>query len=114
MSELENDLIPLSEKDKQTILAAYSLDSDYFESTSAVLLPKLPDSAIRLQELRSCLGKTQAELADELGILQPNVAAMESGKRPVGKYIKRTIFQTYKVNPVWWETGQGAILVKEI
>lgn len=109
MSELENDLIPLGERDEQIIIAAFSLDPDYFESASAVMLPPLPASAVRLQELRAYLGKTQAELAEDLGVAQPNIAGMESGKRPIGKYIKRTIFQTFNVSPVWWDTGKGSI-----
>lgn len=113
MSDIENDLIPLGERDKKRIIDTFSLPADYFESLSGVLLPPLPDPAVRLQELRTYLGKTQAELADELGVAQPNVASMEAGKRPVGKYIKRTIFQAYNVNPDWWDTGTGPMFKQQ-
>jgi transcriptional regulator with XRE-family HTH domain len=38
----------------------------------------------KLIELRTALALTQHELADLTGIAQPNIAAMESGKRPIG------------------------------
>jgi transcriptional regulator with XRE-family HTH domain len=38
-----------------------------------------------LRERREALKTTQGELGDVAGVAQSNIAAMESGKRPIGK-----------------------------
>jgi transcriptional regulator with XRE-family HTH domain len=43
-------------------------------------------------------GLTQKKLAAKLGVSQPNVAAMESGKRPIGKGMAKRLAAIFKTD----------------
>ena len=57
------------------------------EETDAAFKSRVPDSGKPSAALRAYRGRsecTQRELAKKSGISQPHIAAMESGKRPIG------------------------------
>jgi DNA-binding XRE family transcriptional regulator len=43
-------------------------------------------------------GLTQKKLAEKLGISQPNVAAMETGRRPIGKEMAKRLAALFKTD----------------
>lgn len=57
------------------------------DETDAVFRARVPDSGKPSAALRAYRGRadlTQRQLAKKSGIPQPHIAAMESGKRPIG------------------------------
>ena len=51
-----------------------------------------------LRGLRYRDGKSQKWLAEELGMKQPNVSAMEKGERPIGKHIAKKLGEVFNVS----------------
>lgn len=51
-----------------------------------------------LRGARAKEGLTQQQLAEKLGIEQPNVAAMESGKRPIGKEMAKRLAKVLNID----------------
>lgn len=49
------------------------------------LIDKFTEAGVALKGFRLREGWTQAEVADKIGIDQPNLSKMESGKRAIGK-----------------------------
>jgi len=52
--------------------------------------------ASKLKLLRVASGKTQAELAQELGVTQPLISAFERGYLAPGKDLKEKIAETFE------------------
>ena len=50
---------------------------------------------MQLRELRKSLGLTQKEFGEALGIQQPNIAAMESGRITIGRNVRARIREVY-------------------
>lgn len=59
-----------------------------------------------LLELRKQKGWTQARLAEELGCHQSQVSRWESGKRPVPKWVKKSIARRRR----WAENQRNMLL----
>ena len=61
-----------------------------------------------VQQTRACSGKTQAELADELGISQRSITEIETGKATIQM---RRLFDLLKANGAGlygeWDTSDG-------
>lgn len=51
-----------------------------------------------LKGLRLREDLSQIEFAKKIGVTQPNLSAMEAGKRPIGKIIARRIEKIFKTN----------------
>ncbi|NCU37414.1 XRE family transcriptional regulator [Candidatus Falkowbacteria bacterium] len=60
----------------------------------------LPDSQPGkiLRGLRYRDGKSQKWLAEQLGMKQPNVSAMEKGERPIGKSIAKKLGELFNIS----------------
>lgn len=71
------------EEDDDAPISAEELFKDCFGD--------LPDWAIHLGGLRFRENLTQVQLAEILGIPQPNISKMESGKRPIGKKLAKKL-----------------------
>ena len=75
---------------KQAIEEAIALSSRELltpEETDAAFKRRVPDSgepSAALRAYRNRADLTQRELAKRSGVLQPHIAAMESGTRPIG------------------------------
>ena len=51
-----------------------------------------------LKGLRLRENLSQKDFAKKMGVTQPNLSAMESGKRPIGKIIAKRIEKTFSTN----------------
>lgn len=60
----------------------------------------------RLKDSRRKAGKTQAEVAEAVGISQPAYQALESGKNQKSAYLPM-IAQLFSVDPLWLTTGNS-------
>ncbi|GMQ82875.1 MAG: hypothetical protein BMS9Abin05_2341 [Rhodothermia bacterium] len=58
----------------------------------------LPRWASHLQGLRYREDLTQVEFAKAVGITQPNLSAMENGKRPIGKALAKRIAEIFNTD----------------
>lgn len=82
---------------KKMIVRAIDLSSNDIlspEETAALMKKYVPDSGTPAAALRGYRGReelTQRELAKKCGIPQPHIAAMESGKRPIGLAIAKKL-----------------------
>ncbi|WP_180007948.1 MULTISPECIES: S24 family peptidase [unclassified Acinetobacter] len=60
----------------------------------------------RLKDSRRKAGKTQAEVAEAVGMSQPAYQALESGKNQKSAYLP-LIAQFFSVDPLWLSTGDS-------
>lgn len=60
----------------------------------------------RLKDARRKAGKTQAEVAEAVGMSQPAYQALESGKNQKSAYLP-LIAQFFSVDPLWLSTGDS-------
>jgi len=61
----------------------------------------------RLKELRKCLGLTQQEFADRLGIKRAAIANYEAGRNIPVDSVYRLICREFSVSESWLRTGEG-------
>ena len=64
----------------------------------------MSDLSTRLKESRKRSGKSQAALAEEVGMKQPSYQALESGKSLKSSFLP-LIAQALNVDPIWLQTG---------
>ncbi len=69
--------------------------------------PHRVETGRRLADLRSRLGKTQVELADELGVSYRSVQSYESGKQDVPAEVLRGLRARYATSSDWLLFGPG-------
>jgi DNA-binding XRE family transcriptional regulator len=62
------------------------------------LFGEFPKWATYLSGFRLRNELTQAQLAKEIGVSQPNISQMESGKRPIGKAIAKRLADIFKTD----------------
>lgn len=65
-------------------MASLELDDDFKKETSAArkwIAEEFPSNGVDLKALRLRAGYSQMQLAKEIEIHQPNISAIESGKR---------------------------------
>lgn len=67
----------------------------------------------RFKILRTILGLSSVQIAEELGITQPTVSRIETGKTKLSTSITRLICLTYNVNETWLRTGEGEIFTSK-
>lgn len=71
------------------------------EETDAEFRKRVPDSgapSAALRAYRNREGLSQRELAEKSGVPQPHIAAMESGKRPIGLTMAKKLALAIGVN----------------
>lgn len=84
---------------------AVSRERDMDDSTSISaddfykeLFGEFPKWATYLTGLRLRDDLTQAQLAKEIGVSQPNISDMERGKRPIGKTVAKRLADIFKTD----------------
>ena len=86
---------------KNVILAlGGQVDEEAEEINDSVPWQKvLPDSSPGkiLRGLRYRDGKSQKWLAEQLGMKQPNISAMEKGERPIGKNLAKKLGELFNI-----------------
>jgi len=88
-------------EDIKNVVAALGGQIDEEEADDSVSWEEvLPDSQPGkiLRGLRYRDGKSQKWLAEELGMKQPNVSAMEKGERPIGKSLAKKLGELFNVS----------------
>lgn len=66
----------------------------------------------KIKALRMASKLTQEAFAEPLGIKKSHISAIESGKKSASETILILVRLHYRVNPIWWETGEGEIFMK--
>ena len=61
----------------------------------------------RIKELRKALGLSQTEFSEKIGLNHVSVSLFESGTREISKRTRLAILREFRVNPVWFDTGEG-------
>ena len=67
----------------------------------------MQDIILRIRELMKYYELNISETAEKLGISQPNLSAMLSGKRPIGGNIINKFIISFGINKDWLESGKG-------
>ena len=62
---------------------------------------------LRIRRLMKYYELNISETAQKIGISQPNLSAMLSGKRPIGGNIINKFIISFGINKDWLESGQG-------
>lgn len=68
--------------------------------------------AERVKAARDILGMSQKALADAIGIQQPSIAAIESGKAKNTKHLL-AIAKALRQDPEWLESGEGSMRIPD-
>jgi DNA-binding XRE family transcriptional regulator len=63
----------------------------------------------RIRQIRKDMNMNQTEFGAEIGATQKMVTTYETGAVLPDKPIRLLICEKFNVNPVWLETGEGAI-----
>ena len=66
----------------------------------------------RVRHAREARGRSQAQLADAIGIKQPSLHAIETGRSERSKHTS-AIARALNVSLGWLETGNGAMMMRE-
>lgn len=74
---------------------------------------KNKDILERLNYIMEKEGLSQLDMAAKLGISQPNLSNILSGKRPFGKNMQVRVAKEFNVDENWLLTGEGEIIKKE-
>lgn len=61
----------------------------------------------RLKQVRTSLGLTQKEFAEQLGVTVTYISLLEGGNKEIGKQTKSLLINVFNVNRDWLETGNG-------
>lgn len=72
----------------------------------------MSEKGSRLKMLREYFELNQTVFAKKLGTGQASIARFENGAE-IGKNVEFKILSILNVNPVWWETGEGKMFLKE-
>lgn len=67
----------------------------------------MEDIILRIKQLMKYYELNISETAQKIGISQPNLSAMLSGKRPIGGNIINKFIISFGINKDWLESGQG-------
>lgn len=67
----------------------------------------MQDIILRIRELMKYYDLNISETAEKLGISQPNLSAMLSGKRPIGGNVINKFIISFGINKEWIEYGKG-------
>ncbi len=67
--------------------------------------------AARLKQLREYLGLRQLDFANRIGSNQSNYGKFELGKRAIGPNTEYRILNEFRVNPTWWNDGNGEMIL---
>lgn len=71
---------------------------------------KMPETfGERVSLLRKVLGKTQKELADDLGTTRSNVASLETRKGKIQLIYPKMMHLLYGIEVQWLLTGEGSM-----
>lgn len=86
-------------EDIKNIVAALGGQIDEEADDSVGWEEVLPDSQPGkiLRGLRYRDGKSQKWLAEQLGMKQPNISAMEKGERPIGKNLAKKLGELFNI-----------------
>ncbi len=68
------------------------------------------DTVERIKIIKDYFDLNQTEMADRLNITQPNLSAILSRKREVGKNMRLRIISEFDINEDWFLTGEGKML----
>lgn len=66
----------------------------------------------RLEVVREKLEINKSELARRIGSPQSHISKVLNGKEGIGKHLSEQIVKQLRLNPVWWETGEGTIFLR--
>lgn len=69
------------------------------------------DKAQRLELVREQLGINKSELARRIGSPQSHISKVLKGEVALGDLLGDKIVRRLHINPVWWESGEGAMLL---
>ena len=61
----------------------------------------------RIKELRESLGKSQGELAKDLGLSRNYISLVENGNRNLSEQSQKVLCSLYNVNEEWLKSGTG-------
>ena len=61
----------------------------------------------RLRELRKALGLTLQQFGDKIGVSNPSVSQMETGKTKITDRTIKAIVHEFGVSETWLRTGEG-------
>ena len=61
----------------------------------------------RIKELRESLGKSQSELAKDLGLSRNYISLVENGNRNLSEQSQKVLCTLYNVNEEWLKSGTG-------
>lgn len=64
---------------------------------------------ILLRDFFASIGKTQRDIADDLGVTTQAVSALITGKTPFGKKTAMRWAEKYGLSPIWLMTGEGGM-----
>lgn len=67
----------------------------------------MDDIILRIKQLMKYYELNISETAKKIGVSQPNLSAMLSGKRPIGGNIINKFIISFGINKDWLESGQG-------
>ena len=75
---------------------------------------RLKERGLRFKELRNALGKSQTELAEELGVSQGAISKWESGIRSIPDSVLEYLAKNYRVNLHWLLLGEGSMFLNPV
>jgi transcriptional regulator with XRE-family HTH domain len=61
----------------------------------------------RIRQIRKTLGFSQARFGQNIGLSQGHVGALETNVRRINERLIRMLCLAYRVNEVWFRTGEG-------
>lgn len=70
----------------------------------------MEDIILRIKQLMGYYGLNISETAKKIGVSQPNLSAMLSGKRPIGGNILNKFTISFGINRDWLESGKGEMI----